>query len=458
MYITINLPEGNQQDTDSIPSKEDNVVYENVVSRQKRYTVEFDRTLAMCVEQFNLIARGSNWDPVISCVNSTYNIALDIPRLDILRKDYVSCSYCCNISHYPVRNPDPPQFVMSDSDIGTERSDGHEYSHRGVKRNIVHADQPSSDSMQDIFLYPTHNILKRFRDRLNVTKLVRSDATYLDSDQGNTLSDYVVYMVGGFIEEKPLLRSIWENISDVARFLRNNLYPLLRIFRISILITFVQWLLFIIRVIYSQSHPDITEEKSSILFGAFSGALLKHDLAIYRMLSSTFFHNSGGHLIISTIMHFRFSSVLERIHGAAITLLVYFLSSAYGMLGTCWVHPDVLQANGFAGDWGVAGALLSRYFVFPYLIDREHQHLINVFVSLLCLLFVKTIAAETKILLWTHLLSAVAGFCMGTMINNRLQVGTWCGLSGLFIDFFCTFTLLFVPVGSVFALSLLETI
>lgn len=178
---------------------------------------------------------------------------------------------------------------------------------------------------------------------------------------------------------------------------------------------------------------------------------------MFRIFTSTFFHSSVAHLIISTIMHFRFSSVLERIHGATTTLVIYFLTSAYGMVGVCWYVPMALQANGFAGDWGVAGALLSRYFIFPYLIDREHQHIINSFVSLICLLFVKTIQAESSILVSTHLLSALAGFCFGTMINNRLGKGRCCGIANLMVDFICSFTLLSVPVASIFALFLIKT-
>ncbi|EDO06940.1 Rhomboid family protein [Babesia bovis T2Bo] len=461
MYITINLPDGDKPEEDAscdTHKDEDDLGLENVVSRQRKYTVEFDKSLAMCVEQFNnLLNQRSCPVKVLRCANSAYNLGLSISRLDVLRRDYVSCSYCTSADHYPVNYFDNIFDEQTDSEQGADTSRTSESSTRGVNRYVAHADSPTTTSMQDIFLYPTQNIIKRFMDRRTVTKLVRSDAHYIEVEQSNTLSDYVVYMVGSRIEEQPLLRSIWENTQEVVAFLRNNLFPWFRIFRVSILITFAQWTLFIVRLVYSHTHPDSTEEHDGILFGAFSGELLKKDFAIYRLISSTFFHNSGGHLIISTIMHFRFSSVLERIHGPCITLFVYFLCSIYGMLGTCWVNPEDLQANGFAGDWGVAGALLSRYFMFPYLIDREHQHLINVFVSLLCLLFAKTIAAVTKILLSTHLLSALAGFCLGTMINNRLIGRTWCGIPSLVVDFLCSFTLLVVPVGSIFALSLLET-
>ncbi|ORM39716.1 uncharacterized protein BXIN_0048 [Babesia sp. Xinjiang] len=454
MYITINVPEGKEPEAGRDDPQNIDVDYANVVSRQRKFTLEFDRTLAMCVERFNnLRSRSSYTEPVLNCGNSAYNIALTESRLDNLKKEYVSCTHCSNALHYPVRRVDGSSTNSMETDA--TGSEGH--SEASVKRAVVSTGQRSSDQMQDIFLYPTHNIIQRLRERRQVSKLVRSDAHYLEVESESNLNDYVVYMVGGRIEEQPLLRSLWENVSEVISFLHNNLYPLLRIFRISILITFVQWLLFIIRVVNCRNDESLLEEQDCIRFGAFSGALLKRDLAVYRFLSSTFFHNSGGHIIISTIMHFRFSSVFERIHGATITLVVYFVSSAYGMLGTCWLNPNVLQANGFAGDWGVAGALLSRYFVFPYLLDREHQHLVNVFVSLLCLLFAKTIAAVTKILLWTHLLSALAGFCLGSMINNRLQIGRCCGLSSLLVDFLCSFTLLLVPVGSIFALSLIET-
>ncbi|GIX66051.1 rhomboid-like peptidase [Babesia caballi] len=436
----------------------EDVDYDNVVSRHRKFTVEFDRTLAICVDKFNtLVNRTSRRDPVLQALNSAFNIVLSVDRLEALRRDYVSCSHCSNVSHYPVQRPrlDSPREGPLDpadaSNTSDEPSTGRE------RRKSSGTRLRLRNTVQDIFVYPTHNIIRRFWDRRRVTNLVRSNACNMDYIMGNNVSDYIVYTVDGRIDEKPMMQTLLDLTREITTFLSNNLYPLLGIFKISLLVTFAQWLLFIIRLVYCHKHPEITEERASEVFGAFSGTLLKRDFAVYRIFSSTFFHNSGGHLIISTIMHFRFSSVLERIHGATTTLVVYFLSSAYGVLGACWVYPKVLQANGFAGDWGVAGALLSRYFVFPYLIDREHQHVINVFVSLLCLLFAKTIVAAARIRVSTHLLSALAGFCLGSTINHRLRKGRCCGLSSLTVDFLCLFTLLAVPIASVFALFLIET-
>ncbi|CDR95748.1 rhomboid-like peptidase, putative [Babesia bigemina] len=463
MLVTINVPDGEDpaRGTEGVPanaSRNEKIEYENVVSRHRRYTVEFERTLAICVEQFNnVLNRFNRKNCVLRCSNSAYNLSLTVDRLESLRREYVACSSCNMVLHCRVTREEAASESAEGAEGQGDARDVAEKARRKELRSFLHPDTHPDGSVHDIFVYPTNNIIRRFRERRTLTTLVRSDANISEMDSTNSLSDYIVYMVRGRIEEQPFFGSVLETLYEVASFLRYNLYPLLRIFKISILITVVQWLLFIIRLVYCRRYPEGIYDEGAELFGAFSGSLLKKDLAVHRLLSSTFLHNSGGHLIISTIMHFRFSSVFESIHGATTTLSVYFLSSAYGMLSTCWSNLDILQANGFAGDWGMAGALLSRYCVFPYLLDREHQHIINVFVSLICLLFAKTIGASSRILVVTHLLSALAGFCLGTMINGRLRIGRCCGLSSLLVDFFCSFTLLLLPIGSTFALFLIPT-
>ncbi|GBE59647.1 rhomboid-like peptidase [Babesia ovata] len=385
MLVTINVPDRDDPASGRAGgpvdvSRNEKIDYENVVSRHRRYTVEFERTLAICVEQFNnVLNRFNRKNCVMRCANSAYNLSLTVDRLESLRKDYATCSSCNSVLHCRVTRAEAPSDSAENAEAPDDSRDAAEQARRRELRSFLHPDTHPDGSVHDIFVYPTNNIIRRFRERCTLTTLVRSDAQYMEMDTANSFSDYIVYMVKGRVEDKPFFGSLRETVYEVASFLRYNLYPILRIFRISILITFVQWLLFIIRLVYCHRYPEGIDDEGAELFGAFSGSLLKKDLAVHRLLSSTFLHNSGGHLIISTIMHFRFSSVFESIHGATTTLAVYFLASAYGMLSTCWFNLDVLQANGFAGDWGVAGALLSRYCVFPYLLDREHQHIINVF-------------------------------------------------------------------------------
>eukprot|EP00375_Theileria_parva_P003229 XP_765910.1 hypothetical protein [Theileria parva strain Muguga] len=138
------------------------------------------------------------------------------------------------------------------------------------------------------------------------------------------------------------------------------------------------------------------------------------------------------------MMHLRFSSVFEKLNGILATIFVYLSSSAYGMIGVCWITPDTLQASGFAGDWGVAGALLSRFFLFPFLVHREYQNITNVVVSYICLFFLKTIGKGSSIVVLAHLLSAISGLCMG--------------LKRLLTDFVCSCALLVVPIFSIFML------
>ncbi|KAK1442023.1 hypothetical protein BgAZ_400530 [Babesia gibsoni] len=456
MTVKIDIPPGSNTEKESGRLNNLGQQFENVVSRHRKFTVEFEGTLAVCVDQYkNIVSKTNRREPIVRHLNSVYNNVTTVNRLEELKEQYSSCPYCSEVSHCPVfstfsshRAAPPPRDEASNAKDEDETN-----IRRKELTNLVSPRNRINSSLPNIFLYSTKNMIQRFKNKLD-PELIHEN--YYEVGEESSASNYIICMVKGGQEELSMRNAIMDIWKDATTYFNNNVLPFLRILSVSILITLAQWVVFIVRFIYWYKYGFEDAAEEGRLFGAFSGNLLKDRVTIYRIFTSTFFHNSEAHLIVGTIMHIRFSSVLERIHGAKVTLVIYFLTSAYGMVGMSWYFPEEMQANGVAGDWGVAGALLSRYFIFPYLIDREHQHVTNTFVSMICLLFAKTIKAGSTILVSTHVLSAVAGFCLGIMINNRLRKRTWRRITNLFVDLLCCLTLICVPVGALCALFLIN--
>ncbi|SJK85887.1 hypothetical protein BMR1_02g01230 [Babesia microti strain RI] len=247
----------------------------------------------------------------------------------------------------------------------------------------------------------------------------------------------------------------WCSIKLATQFIMqafNILFPSLTIFSVSMAIIIIQWTFYYIRM-FSKKNKYL-----DALFMHFSGRNLKNNVAIYGLLTSTVLHSSLGHLLISTIMHFRFSFVMENTHGSIITLTMYFICSIYGMLTTCCYNKDVKQANGFAGDWGVAGILLSGYLFNFYLMQGGKHHLTNFATSFVCLFFVKASDHGDQISLYTHIMSSVCGLCFGYLFNKyggKLRRGRFG--STVICDIICLSLLLALPAASIIALFVFDT-
>ncbi|KAK2197358.1 bifunctional Rhomboid-like superfamily/Peptidase S54 [Babesia duncani] len=431
----------------------DNERFKSVVSRHRKFTRAFEHNLNMCSDKLNAICQGSRRNTnLVKCVNSVFNNSLTLEDLQIMAGNYEECEICTGVHHCKAVDARDSQGQNRSREALAERRTRMTHIRRFV--NMVNM----RPSLPDIFNNSTLNFIQKIH-YLDGEQAKKQQIDVETENEKTHISECVIYLVNEDVNypKMSFLVSFKNALVDIAKEISNNFFPLLRLFSVTILITFIQWIIYLVRVLYYRTTYNPSIEYESLKFGIFSGRLLRDELAVHRIFSSTFFHNSLGHLIISTIMHFRFCSVFERIHGASTTLVVYFLSSAYGMVAVCWNIPKVFQANGFCGDWGIAGALLSRFFIFPYLFDREHNHLLHMIASFLCLLFVKNIESGSTIVIATHLIAAFGGYCLGIMIYSRLRDGRCCGLNNILVDFFCSFTLMAVPVVSIFMLFIVDT-
>eukprot|EP00375_Theileria_parva_P003230 XP_765911.1 hypothetical protein [Theileria parva strain Muguga] len=76
-------------------------MFEKLVSRQNRFTKEFENNIEICCTQLNKLKDISNND-TINLLNSLYNSKLTVDSLRLIQNDYEPCSVCKTVEHAPL--------------------------------------------------------------------------------------------------------------------------------------------------------------------------------------------------------------------------------------------------------------------------------------------------------------------------------------------------------------------
>src|SRR5216684_2238540 len=81
----------------------------------------------------------------------------------------------------------------------------------------------------------------------------------------------------------------------------------------------------------------------------------------WRLLTSTFVHNSDGHLLGNVLFLWFLGKRMERIFGSWAFLLFYLSCSVVGSLSSLAFHPEFVSCGASPGIFGLAGGLISVY-------------------------------------------------------------------------------------------------
>lgn len=259
MDVKIDLPEDDEGTEDSEYLSSLGIDYENIVSRHRKFTVEFERRLAICVDQYkNLLTKTNRKDHLVRCFNSAFNNCATVEALNLLKKSYVECEKCSGTVHCKVQGGKKQARSSKNTAKLDKETQEFEKRRKEELQNFINPNNTTRSTQLNIFVYPTQNILQRLKERQQQQQILKSKSNYIEVNTGSSLSDHIICLVRGK-DNHSFVNAIVDTTYDAVFYLNSNVLPFIKIFSISILITVVQWILFIARAIYSRKNPDVSE-------------------------------------------------------------------------------------------------------------------------------------------------------------------------------------------------------
>jgi len=119
----------------------------------------------------------------------------------------------------------------------------------------------------------------------------------------------------------------------------------------------VSILLFLISTI----SDDLAE--TIFVIGALHGYSVVVKGEIYRLVSSTFLHSGGMHIIMNMLSLYIVGKMVERLFSKIAYLSIYFISAFFGAFTSIYMHLDGVAVGASGAIFGLFGALAGFVFV-----------------------------------------------------------------------------------------------
>ena len=84
---------------------------------------------------------------------------------------------------------------------------------------------------------------------------------------------------------------------------------------------------------------------------------------LYRLVTSTFIHSSGTHIIMNMLSLYIVGKMVERLFSKTAYLSIYFISAFFGAFASIYMHLDGVAVGASGAIFGLFGALAGFVFV-----------------------------------------------------------------------------------------------
>ena len=109
----------------------------------------------------------------------------------------------------------------------------------------------------------------------------------------------------------------------------------------------------------------ISDELADKLFiaGALHGYSVVIKGEIYRLVTSTFIHSGGMHIVMNMLSLYIVGKMVEKLFSKSAYLSIYFISAFFGAFTSIFMHLDGVAVGASGAIFGLFGALAGFVFV-----------------------------------------------------------------------------------------------
>ena len=110
---------------------------------------------------------------------------------------------------------------------------------------------------------------------------------------------------------------------------------------------------------------NISESLAETIFvtGALHGYSVVVKGEIYRLVTSTFLHSGGTHIIMNMLSLYMVGKMVEKLFSKTAYLSLYFISAFFGAFTSIYMHLDGVAVGASGAIFGLFGALAGFVFV-----------------------------------------------------------------------------------------------
>ncbi len=176
----------------------------------------------------------------------------------------------------------------------------------------------------------------------------------------------------------------------------------------------VSILLFLISTI----SDDIAE--TIFVAGALHGYSVVVKGEIYRLVTSTFLHSGGTHIIMNMLSLYIVGKMVEKLFSKVAYLSIYFISAFFGAFLSIYMHLDGVAVGASGAIFGLFGALAGFVFVHKDRLGGQFKAFMKDFGLLLVINLVIGFAVP-NIDVSAHVGGLIAGMIGGYIIAKNPQ-------------------------------------
>ncbi|PFH34426.1 rhomboid protease ROM1 [Besnoitia besnoiti] len=199
------------------------------------------------------------------------------------------------------------------------------------------------------------------------------------------------------------------------------LFPHFHLKSAVLLISILDWVLYIVTVCLDTELPLIPAPKVLVDFGANYPPMIKQG-QVWRLLLPVFLHANFFHVFFNVFFQLRMGFTIERRYGLLKFLVLYFVAAIYGnLLSATAFFCNSLKVGASTAGFGLIGVQICEMALTWHRMRHRDRMLMNMASFVLLMLLLMFTLNGGSIDQMGHLGGLLCGFSIGVLYNRDLN-------------------------------------
>ncbi|ANQ10528.1 Uncharacterized protein PCOAH_00050230 [Plasmodium coatneyi] len=232
---------------------------------------------------------------------------------------------------------------------------------------------------------------------------------------------------------KTIHKNDLENLEEERIYIDNNkentikkiiyrIFPQFSIFSLTLYVTFIQWVIFIV-LVSIKSDLTLTPSNDSLKnFGSNYPHNIFKKAEFYRLFTALFLHSNFNHICANTYVQLTVGFLLEYLYGTYVVFLVYVFTGIYGIILSSPLTYCYSTTESSSSSSGIIGIFFSEILMMTNFNVDKISISVHLFCFFLLLLFLKFSLNTVSINIYSHFFGFLGGFLIGIILKrNQLK-------------------------------------